>query len=371
MPKFLFYDNMLINVLLKEEKPSGGAAVQAYAWMRGLMAEGQEVLAMTNVVKKDKLKDDCQNIPLIPLYDNSKGIRWIRWLYYRIPFLFSTFKKIKPDYLIQGVPEWSSSVLSILCKLLKIKFIIRVSSDHLIDERFFQFYSKTHKFFMNFGFSLSYAIICQNEYQYQILKKKYPRKKVAKFGNPFYNESIKNINPYKHRKYIAWVALFQYQKNMGLLFEVTSKMKDVKFKIAGKENYVDIDDETKGNIIKLHSLENVEFVDYLGRKQLIEFLSKAKFLLSTSHYEGFSNTFLESMICGTPIITTENANPDSIISKYNLGFIYADQNDFSEKYNLFTPESYAKISNNTLEYLSRHHNYRVLAKRFIKFLEAG
>lgn len=369
MSKFLFYDDMLINVLLKEEKPSGGAAVQAYAWIRGLMAEGQKVLAMTNVVKEDELKYECKNISLIPLYDNSKGIKWIRWLYYRIPYLFCTFKKVNPDYLIQGIPNWTSYVLGILCALLKIKFIIRVSCDNLIDERFFKYYSRMHKFFMNLGFSLTYAIICQNEYQYQILKKKYPKKKVVKFGNPFYNKSVMNIKSYKQRKYFAWVALFQYQKNMGLLFEIASKMKDEKFKIAGKENFVDIDDETKGYIKKLLSLENVEFVGYLDRKQLIEFLKKAKFLLSTSHYEGFSNTFLESMICGTPIITTENANPDSIISKYNLGFIYADQNDFSKKYSLITSESYAKISNNTLEYVSKYHNYRVLAKRLMKFLE--
>lgn len=371
MSKFLFYDDMLINVLLKEEKPSGGAAVQAYAWIRGLMAEGQEVSVMTNEVKEDQLKDECKDIPLIPLYENSKGIKWIRWLYYRIPYLFRTFRKVNPDYLIQGIPDWTSCVLAILCYSLKIKLIIRVSADNLIDERFFKDYSRMHKFFMNLGFSLSYAIICQNEYQHQILKKKYPKKKVVKFGNPFYNKSIMNIKSYKQKEYFAWVALFQYQKNMGLLFEIASKMKDEKFKIAGKENFVDIDNETKGYINKLHSLENVEFVGFLGRKKLLEFLENAKFLLSTSHFEGFSNTFLESMICGTPIITTKNANPDTIISKYNLGFIYSDQNDFSERYNLITPESYAKISNNTLEYVKKHHNYRILAKRLMKFLEAG
>ncbi|WP_394334865.1 hypothetical protein [Aquiflexum balticum] len=36
----------------------------------------------------------------------------------------------------------------------------------------------------------------------------------------------------------------------------------------------------------------------------MEFLNQAKFLLSTSRYEGFSNTFHESMIVGTPILTT-------------------------------------------------------------------
>ena len=60
---------------------------------------------------------------------------------------------------------------------------------------------------------------------------------------------------------------------------------------------------------------------------MFSFLKEAKFLLSTSRYEGFSNTFLESMVVGTPILTTPAVNPDSIISDFELGYIYQDAED--------------------------------------------
>lgn len=51
MAKFLFYDEMIINILAKDERPSGGAAVQAYGWIRGLLDAGEEINVLTDVSK--------------------------------------------------------------------------------------------------------------------------------------------------------------------------------------------------------------------------------------------------------------------------------------------------------------------------------
>lgn len=369
MATFIFYDDMLRNVILKEEKPSGGAAVQTYAWIRGLMANGQNVYAMTNFVNVGQIKDECRDIKLIPLYDANKGIRWIRWVYYRIPYFFYKLKSNRPDYFVQGIPHWTSFILGLICFLLNIKFIIRVSCDHLIDERFYQFHSRAHKLLLNLGFSFAYAIICQNEYQFNILKIKYPLKKIVKLSNPFYNKPVINILPFNLRHYIAWIGLFQYQKNMKLLFEIASRLKDEKIKIAGRETFGHVDSETKVYIDKLHNLKNVEFVGFLDREKVIEFLYKAKYLLCTSHFEGFSNTFLEAMICGTPVLTTEKANPDSIISEFKLGHVYKDTSELFEKIRNLSEQDFIKMSNNSINYVGEYHNYITIAKKLINFLE--
>jgi len=359
---------MLSNVLLKSEKPSGGAAVQGYAWMCGLLDSGQQVMAMTNIKKGLELKSEAKRILLLPLYNPQKGVRWIRWVYYRIPYIYKTLKKHKPDYLIQSIPHWSSFLLSLICASLKIKLIIRVSCDHLIEDRFYQFYGRTHKVLMNLGFFYSYAIICQNDYQYYILKKKFKKKKISKFGNPFINNAVEDLLPYKERIYIAWVGLFQSQKNMRLLFEIATLLKNEQFKIAGKANFVDIDAETKHYIKQIKKLQNVEFVGYLNRSQLILYLKKAKFLLNTSHYEGFSNTFLESMFCGTPILTTKNANPDDIIANYNLGFIYQNPEHLKEIIENIDENNFNNISDNSIQYVKTYHDYQSLAMKLIIFL---
>ncbi|MBO9681218.1 MAG: glycosyltransferase family 4 protein, partial [Flavisolibacter sp.] len=331
MARFIFYDNRIINILLKEEKPSGGAAVQAYGWIRGLLAEGQEVVVLTHLSKNGAIKEDCRDIKLIPLYQSKKGIRWLRWVYYRLPYIYRTIKHIRPDYVYEGIPCWSSFVFALICRQLKVKYILRISSDSLLDDRIYQRRSKLHLFFQTLGMRLSQCILCQNEYQFDLVKKKFPGKKVFKIPNPIFVKNNVSATDSSSRHYIAWLGLFQYQKNLPLLFEIASVLKEEMFWIAGKE-HEGCDEQTLSSLHKLKQLPNVRFVGFLERDQVLPYLAKAKFLLNTSHYEGFSNTFLEAMSVGTPIITSENVNPDHIITKHKLGIVYKNVPDLQHQY---------------------------------------
>ncbi|MBF8964681.1 glycosyltransferase family 4 protein [Pontibacter sp. FD36] len=367
MAKFLFYDDQIINILLKEEKPSGGAAVQAYGWIQGLLALGHEVYIITDMSRTGTLKEECKAIKFIPGYDSTKGIRWFRWIYYRIPYLYRELKKAKPDYLYKGIPSWHSFVIGLVCQRLNIKFIQRISNDFLVDKRFLKNHSKANWAFQNMGMRLSNYILCQNEYQFDKIQKQFPLKPVKKISNPIYlsNNLVENRSDY--RNYIAWLGLFQYQKNLKLLYEIASKLPQQKFLIAGKES-INIDADTLYYLDKLKELPNVSFYGFIKRDQVLPFLAKAKFLLNTSHYEGFSNTFLEAMVIGTPILTSVNVNPDSIISDFNLGIVYENANDLLAKLSVVSPEGYKQMSDNVLEYVAAKHDYRPLTKELVGFL---
>lgn len=368
MEKFVFYDDMLINVISEEQKPSGGAAVQTLAWMKGLAANGHEVVGMTDIPKTFTLRKDCKEFKIIPFFDKNKGIRILRWFSYRIPFIVKSIKSIKPDYFVQGIPDWSSFVFAVICPFLGIRYIVRASNDNLIDERVYLEHSKLKACLLNLGLALSFAIICQNEYQYSKLKRRFPKKKIIKFGNPFFNPPLKNIENYSDRNYIAWVGLFQYQKNLKLLFEIASYLKSESFKIAGVKNFVDTDKETELYTTKLRELQNVEFTGFLSRPELMIFLGKAKFLLNTSHYEGFSNTFLESMICGTPILTTKNVNPDNIIEEKAIGFLYNDVMSIEYYLTKLSESDFDMMKNNCINYVKLNHDPNILADKLMSFL---
>lgn len=367
MARFMFYDDKLINILLQEEKPSGGAAVQAYGWVRGLLEEGQDIHIITNKNQGGALKPECEDLSLVPLYDKQKGIRWFRWLYYRLPYIYSKIKETKPDYLYQGVPGWTSFLIGVICYLLGIKYIMRVSNDYLLDDRFYKNYSKTHRFFQKLGFRLSYCILCQNEYQYGIIKKEYPGKKAIKIANPFFVKSTGALTSFESKHYIAWLGLYQYQKNLKLLYEIATNLKEEHFLVAGKESSK-CDEETISYLKKLEQLPNVHFAGFLQREEVLPFLSQAKYLLNTSHYEGFSNTFLEAMSVGTPIISSERVNPDSIISDYDLGIIYKNADDLQRQLSSVTPGAYAHMSESVRSYILEKHEYRSLARRLLLFL---
>lgn len=63
--------------------------------------------------------------------------------------------------------------------------------------------------------------------------------------------------------------------------------------------------------------------------KVLSFLSKSHLLLNTSYYEGFYNTFLESLSVKTPIVTTQAVDPNNFIQKNNLGFICMEHSDFA------------------------------------------
>jgi glycosyltransferase involved in cell wall biosynthesis len=157
------------------------------------------------------------------------------------------------------------------------------------------------------------------------------------------------------------------EKGLKRLYEVASLLRKEQFVIAGKES-TNYDPETKQYVEKLKQLPNVKFCGYLSRTQVLPYLAKARFLLNTSVYEGFSNTFLESLQVGTPVITGAHVNPDSIISNNNLGIIYDDVFDLCRQYASVTPELYQLMSDNAREYVACNHGYRVLAQKLLRYL---
>lgn len=367
MAKFLFYDDKIMNILLREERPSGGAAVQAYGWIRGLSEAGQDIHVITNTNQGGTVKEECKDINLIPLYDQKKGLRWLRWVYYRLPYIYKRIKDARPDYLYQGIPSWTSFVLGAICRQLNIKYVLRISNDYLLDERFYKNYGKAHRFFQWQGIKMSHCVLCQNDYQLGIIKKEFPNKVALKIANPIFLKNNQITVSAEARKYIAWLGLYQYQKNLKLLYEIACLLKDEQFLIAGKEESK-CDAETLSYLEKLRMLPNVQFAGFLHREQVLPFLSKAKFLLNTSHYEGFSNTFLEAMSVGTPIMSSHKVNPDAILTQYKLGIVYSDALDLQQQYASVSPRAYQEMSANVQDYVMKNHEYKVLANRLLIFL---
>ncbi|MFL5773969.1 MAG: glycosyltransferase family 4 protein [Flavisolibacter sp.] len=217
------------------------------------------------------------------------------------------------------------------------------------------------------GIRMSHCILCQNEYQFNIIRKKFPGKTVIKITNPvLLDKNAANLSM-KNRNYIAWIGIFQYQKNIKLLYTIAHLLKREKFLVAGKE-IRNCDEETLNYLEKLKQLPNVEFIGFLKRDQVLSFLSEAKYLLNTSHYEGFSNTFLEAMLVGTPILTSQLVNPDSIISNHDLGVVYNDAEDLMNKYCAVNPEQYSQMSENVKKYVVHQHDYKVLSRRLVELL---
>ncbi len=127
-------------------------------------------------------------------------------------------------------------------------------------------------------------------------------------------------------------------------------------------------EDMKAIVKSISSQPNVKMVGFLKRNEVIPFFSKAVALLNTSHYEGFSNTFLESWLAGTPVVTC-SIDPDNIISTNRVGMVakeYAEIPTLLKK--LRTSKRYQFLARRCRDYVIQNHNAGNIAKAFIDSL---
>lgn len=368
MKKILFSQTQNVEHFVANGRPMGGSAVQTVVWMRALHSLQYQVYQFREPDDQREVKGEFSWVIFVPIFDPRKGARWLRWVTYRFPTVYKRIKSVKPDFYYESIPSWASYFSILICKLLGVKTILRVANDNMMDDRIYLTHSKFERNFIYRSFAIADFILPQNEYQYGRLTSMVPKYKIRKFHNPFVLvEGF--LSPKWHRSsYIAWVANFRYQKNLNLLYQIASAMPHTVFKVAGQA-LPNLDDETSVCLEKLDFLKNVEFVGTVARENILDFFSNAAFLLNTSRYEGFSNTFLEAMATGTPILTTAAVDPDQIIQDFDLGFIYGSPSDLKNYLENLTDEQYRKLSENCINYVKKYHGHLEIGKNLVDYIE--
>ncbi|MCL6260780.1 glycosyltransferase [Aquiflexum sp. TKW24L] len=370
MFKFFFLQHSNIEIIVENGVPRGGSVVETLVWMKALHGLAHEVF-------QAKLEDDDR--PLMPefewvkpvkIYHSQKYSKFGLRYFYRLPKLFLALQKTKCNYLYTSIPSPFSFYVSLICKAIGVKHIIRIANDKNVDLSLDKSLSPFDKFLVGMSYRLADFIVTQNEFQYQGIKSQFHGKKVFKLFNPIVLD-YDYLHPRKEATgYIAWVANFRHQKNLKLLYEISLICKNEMFKIAGIP-LIPMDEETEIYVEKLKTLSNVEFVGQVSQSGMLEFMKMAKILLSTSRYEGFSNTFLEAMTVGMPIFSTDTVNPDGIIDKFDLGILYKDAKDFKSKLDAMELSEFQIMSQNTVDYVTKNHDHLMIGRNFLGYLTAS
>lgn len=368
--RILYFDFELPYLIKDADVPVGGAAVEWSNWIKGFKHIGSEVGVITWRGANEYVADTNIDFELLETFSPQEGIRYLRIFNVRLPRYIKAIKEFKPDVVIQGCASITTGLLCIASKIAGVPFVYRVANDMDADERHKQRMSLVEAKFYQYGIKHANAIICQNHYQQSKFQMKFPSKNITIIHNPYDLSKVGTENEFiNQRKYIAWLGVFQSQKNLPALYKITQALPAYEFRIGGKSSSAGVDKDTKEALKNLENASNVKFEGYIKRTHISSFLSEAHLLLNTSHYEGFSNTFLESFASGTPIVTTRKVDPDHIIEKNGLGAVGDTYEDIPELIkSIVHHNSFADLSSHCKNFVKKNHDHISQASKFHEYL---
>lgn len=362
--KLLFLDMELPYLLKNAKYPLGGACIRQNALAEGLVALGHKVGVLTwkgakNYIQKDTKFDIVESFAL------SDGSQKFRWIYHIYPALYKAIESYNPDILFQKCSGMITGVLAFIAKRLGIPFIYMASNDIDADGRYKLRLRPLDVKLYEYGIKNSNQLIVQNKYQKNEFQKKLKNIKISIIHNPFFYEvPLKKIRPINQRKYVAWIGVFQHQKNLPALLEIIKKTPDIEFRIAGTFSR-SCPDNIRKVVDDISNCKNVKLVGYLGRNEIIPFLEEALALLNTSLYEGFSNTFLESFAAGAPVITN-SINPDNILTDNQIGIVAKNYGEIPKIIKeLINKQNYNKMALKCRDYVLKNHEIKKIAEKFM------
>ncbi|HEY3777190.1 MAG TPA: glycosyltransferase family 4 protein [Rhizomicrobium sp.] len=368
--RLLFIDFKLPYLLRDSEYAAGGWATQLTGWIAGLAHLGHSVGVLTwkGANAHVGFYADCE---LVETYDPSRGIRFVKYFASYIPSLLAAARRFAPDVLIQANAGMSTGIMAFIAQRLRRPFVFRVSNDIDVDERCRDHLLGYERLAYRYGLGRASAYLCQNAYQLSRLAETRPRNLLHIIHNPYrIPDSLPDLRPRAERRYVAWLAAMRPFKNLPLLARIASALPDIPFRVAGMPDCT-LDPASLAALEILRDLPNAEMLGHVRRGDVPGFLSRAAMLLSTSNYEGFSNTFLESFAAGTPVIARTIVDPDSVIRDRALGLTTPDEDSLAssvlELWKMDVPR-FDVLAERCRTYVTANHSPTAKAEELIRII---
>ncbi|GLR86572.1 hypothetical protein GCM10007857_32830 [Bradyrhizobium iriomotense] len=313
-----------------------------------------------------------QQIKLIETYDPATGVRVAKWFYSYIPKVLAAARAYRPDIIIQGARGAGTAIMAFVADQLRIPFVHRVVSDGDVDERYK--IGLRHYEWLSYSWARhrTAAFLCQNEYQREKLAALFPGTPIHVIHNAIaVAEDAAAPLPRAERRYVAWLGVFRHGKNLPMLLRIAREHPAVQFRVAGMPER-DTDQSTLDALNSLRHLPNVELVGCVRRADVQRFLSEATMLLCTSDVEGFSNTFLEALATGTPVVTRRTVDPDLIVRRHALGASAEDELALSKSVSAIwdmDANEYNAVATRCQIYVKANHSPTAKARELIAALK--
>ena len=325
---------MRILIVNSEYPPVGGGAGNASANIaREFVRMGEEVAVLTT---------RYQDLPIDEVED---GIRIHRCISVRkevsrsnpweqLSFLLGActdgllfLKKWKPDVLITffGVP---SGPVGLLAKtLFRIPYIVSLRGGDVPGFRPYDFstYHKLISPLLRLVWRRADDVVANSEGLRKLAKAFAPQIPVSVIPNGVDVELFRPDKRDWDPPHMLFVGRIVYQKGLDVLIEALSDLKDQPWKLTL------VGDGPQLEPLKLEAQQNglldrITFPGWVDRSDLIDFYHQANLFVFPSRHEGMPNAVLEAMASGLPVIASQIAGNQELISDGKTGYLIPVEN---------------------------------------------
>lgn len=220
--------------------------------------------------------------------------------YYKIAF--SVFNHIKEcDILhIHGIGFFSDFLL--VTKFIHHKPILVQSHGGIFHTKKLSFLKNIYfNFFERFLFNFADKIVVDSLQDFELFRKISDDSKLIHLENAISLDDFSNINTGKEKNSFLFVGRISANKRVDLLARtfifLPKLMPDAKLYVIGND-FDNCLQKCKELANKNNIQKNVIFAGELQREKLIEYYSKAEYIISASSYEGFGISIVEGMASG-------------------------------------------------------------------------
>ena len=293
---------------------AGGAEVQADLLCREFVANGHDVHYAYDGGSA-KPVSHTGNITYHSLPDHGRLYVWLNAMALR-----RVIDEVKPQIIYQRVRSPYTALAVYWGRRRGIRVVHGISSDASCCRNTFPWNraflpNVVYEYMGRYGLRNSDLIIAQTHAQQELLEQNFNVKSVViPNGHPVPCPPFAKASP----PIVAWVANMRAWKRPELFIQLAEELQhtNARFVIAGR-----VGDKRYHAMLseKTQRLANLSFQGPLSLSEVNDLLSRASIFVNTSQpREGFPNTFIQSWLRETPVVSLA-FDPDGLIKRHGLG----------------------------------------------------
>jgi glycosyltransferase involved in cell wall biosynthesis len=341
----------------------GGAELQVARLAGLLAARGHEVAVLT-ARHQGAVPLDADGVQLLPVYDERAGLPFLR-TFAQARALSRALDEWRPDVVVQRGASPFTGLLARDATRRGHAFVFMLSNDSNVDGRYEAAANWRDRLLYRDGLRRASLVIVQTETQAALLRERYG---IAGFHLPSAVPAVPDTLPLIAPRYVFWAGRFERHKRPHLVLDLARRARDLEFVVAGW--VAGAVEYGRGFEAEAGGEPNVRLVGHRTHREMDTHYHEAIALLSTSEYEGFSNTFLEAWRLGLPVVSM-GSDPDGTIERFGLGVHDADPDAVVDALRRFRDDAgrRAAVARAARAYMERHDETTVAVRLETRLLD--